>query len=496
MKTMFSYVRWSSKQQTAGDSFLRQTETARRVASEHGWRLIDLPPDGGLSAWHGANRHKGALGLFLKRVQTGEIKTPCVLLVEKLDRFSRQDIDEVLPEFINLIKNGVEVFSSIENEHYTPAILKSDPVSTVLKMLMAFYAANQFSKALSERLTRQKHGKYERAMNGELVNLGECIPFCFDYSPDGYRLNDRAETVRRIFKEYIGGKSMLGITRSLNADKIPTFRKGRGWGHSTVSKVLKDRHYIGEWRGVKYLPPVVSDETFNTVQRLLRQNKTRKGQRPSVANILRGLIYCKHCGDYMTQQTLKGTFRYFRCTGLGRGVCSHHRMIRAGELEKDLLFTVLELNVHKLSGNGDAETAVKISELETAQVAVERQIKKLVAVSDSVELDELTAKLTALKKEKNGLQEAIADLQLKMSGTAGIKKALVDLQSIVGRTVRVQDLQLDRLVDLQAALEDPETRQKLQNVMPSLIGKLTVDTDDGSYTVYNHSGEVVQTSHI
>lgn len=135
----FSYVRWSSAKQTDGDSFLRQTETARRVCREKGWNLVDLGSDAGVSAFKGKNlSHKGILGQFIKRVESGLIQTPCVLILEKLDRFSRNDVDEVLPVFLNLLKSGVEVYSALDNDHYTHAKIKDDPMVNILKLVMGF----------------------------------------------------------------------------------------------------------------------------------------------------------------------------------------------------------------------------------------------------------------------------------------------------------------------------------------------------------------------
>lgn len=50
---------------------------------------------------------------------------------------------------------------------------------------------------------------------------------------------DEAETVRRIFREYLDGKGTTAIANGLNADGIPT-RFGNGWPKSAVSKVLRN----------------------------------------------------------------------------------------------------------------------------------------------------------------------------------------------------------------------------------------------------------------
>ena len=59
---------------------------------------------------------------------------------------------------------------------------------------------------------------------------------------------DEADIVKRIFKEFIAGKSIRKIAIDLNKDRVPTSKcyKG-GWNTSTVSRILKKEKYIGIW---------------------------------------------------------------------------------------------------------------------------------------------------------------------------------------------------------------------------------------------------------
>ena len=59
---------------------------------------------------------------------------------------------------------------------------------------------------------------------------------------------EEADIVRRIYKEFIEGKSLNKIVRQLNLDKVPT-KKGfsGGWNISSVSTILKSERYIGRW---------------------------------------------------------------------------------------------------------------------------------------------------------------------------------------------------------------------------------------------------------
>ena len=101
VKLAFSYRRFSSTQQRDGSSLERQLEMAVDVCSSMGWELVDLPPDAGLSAFKGLNKIKGALGTFLRKVKAGEIPKGSVLIIENMDRFSRNEVDLVIPDFLS-----------------------------------------------------------------------------------------------------------------------------------------------------------------------------------------------------------------------------------------------------------------------------------------------------------------------------------------------------------------------------------------------------------
>jgi DNA invertase Pin-like site-specific DNA recombinase len=90
MLTAYSYIRWSSDIQSKGDSLRRQLEMTRLICREHGWHLDEsLAHDNGISAFNGSNLQNGSLGHFLKAVEAKYINTPCVLVVEALDRLTR-----------------------------------------------------------------------------------------------------------------------------------------------------------------------------------------------------------------------------------------------------------------------------------------------------------------------------------------------------------------------------------------------------------------------
>jgi hypothetical protein len=88
----YSYIRFSTPEQAKGHSLQRQTEAARAWAVANDVTLDDELTfrDRGVSGFTGANLETGALGVFLERVRDGTISRGSWLLVENLDRISRQ----------------------------------------------------------------------------------------------------------------------------------------------------------------------------------------------------------------------------------------------------------------------------------------------------------------------------------------------------------------------------------------------------------------------
>jgi DNA invertase Pin-like site-specific DNA recombinase len=105
----YPYSRFSAKHQRHGDSIRRQDDWQQSVCRQRGWTLDDTLRflDAGVSAHHGKNSDVGDLARFLDLVQRGRITPGSVLLVEVLDRLSREQIDEAYDLFRRILKAGV-----------------------------------------------------------------------------------------------------------------------------------------------------------------------------------------------------------------------------------------------------------------------------------------------------------------------------------------------------------------------------------------------------
>src|ERR1039457_7172226 len=100
-KPAYSYQRFSSIKQKKGDSTTRQTGAAELFAKQFNLELRQTFSDDGVSGFKGKNfSNESALSAFLKLVDSGEIEKGSCLIVENMDRLSRQSILPCLSKFI------------------------------------------------------------------------------------------------------------------------------------------------------------------------------------------------------------------------------------------------------------------------------------------------------------------------------------------------------------------------------------------------------------
>lgn len=94
------------------------------------------------------------------------------------------------------------------------------------------------------------------------------IPFGYCMVNGKYALNAaEAEAVRKIFEDYIGGKSLKTIAAEM---QIPYNMSKAVWNKNMVCRVLENRKYIGE----NSYPQIVSAEDFKQAARAKSERNT------------------------------------------------------------------------------------------------------------------------------------------------------------------------------------------------------------------------------
>ena len=104
----YSYIRFSTPEQAVGHSLERQMEAARSFATRRGLELDEALTfrDLGVPAFRGRNAKRGALADFLTAVREGRVAKGAYLLVESLDRVSRQNAWDAADTMRAITKEG------------------------------------------------------------------------------------------------------------------------------------------------------------------------------------------------------------------------------------------------------------------------------------------------------------------------------------------------------------------------------------------------------
>ena len=202
-----SYVRFSTPGQIDGDSIRRQTEATEAYCKKHGLTLTDAYrlQDKGKSAFKGVHRNPtGALGILEKQVADGKIPKGTVLIVENLDRLSREDITTAQLLLLNLIKNGIEIVALTDNERrYSLASVNANPFELMVS-IMVLSRAHEESKIKSYRATQSWVQRNKLAAEGKHINMR--LPAWLESRDGRYvTIPEKVKIIKRMFSLYLSG---------------------------------------------------------------------------------------------------------------------------------------------------------------------------------------------------------------------------------------------------------------------------------------------------
>ncbi len=189
---------------------------------------------------------------------------------------------------------------------------------------------------------------------------------------------EEATIVKRIYQEFISGKSIHRIAIGLNEDKIATKRGWKnGWNTSTLSRILKNERYAGNWtwrmsktvrdpltgKKKKYLRPVKEHLPFfredliiidkSTWDKAQERWKDLAGSWPvskkrnsfykqksyvhtSPTHLFSGLMRCSLCGGVIALISGKSC-GYYGCLNGKRKICKNTLLVSRKKVEEIIL---------------------------------------------------------------------------------------------------------------------------------------------------------------
>lgn len=325
MQTAYSYLRFSTPGQASAEKLRTQLEQAREYAKVNGLILDEdfSFQDLGMSAYRGANSRVGRLGDFLLAAQHGLVKRGSYLLVESLDRISRDSARRAFRTLGNICDEGITVVTLIDEQIYTAEILDRDPAALIVSIVI-FMRANDESTTKSKRIKSALRRKMQKIRCGEKVRLFGSIPSWLTLENDLFVVEkEKAKSVRMIFHLAELGIGTTAIAKALNLNKMPTLGSSTYWGKSRVNLLLNNIAVTGTlitstyeiidgkkvpltfrpFRG--YYPRLISQKTWNKAQFYVAARKKKfkadnNGARfRKVRNIFAYTSKCPLCGNAM-----------------------------------------------------------------------------------------------------------------------------------------------------------------------------------------------------
>jgi len=503
----------STQRQLRGDSLRRQLERSRAYADEHSLLLDDSLQDLGVSAWKGKNFKHGALGRFLAMVESGEIPKGSYLLIESLDRLSREAVPDALTLFMAIINAGVVIVTLGRDgqQVYSRDILNGDWTKLIIG-LAVMSRGHEESRTKSERIGAANKRKREKARAGEGHVTGLTPAWIDARRIDGNRyaftLNEHAQTVRTIYDMASRGLGSTVIARHLNANGVPTFGTENGWYQSIIKLILKRADVIGTFQPHRmqdgkrvpdgdaiegYFPSAIDKDLFLRVQamRALVGKPGRRGK--TFANLLSGIGHCAHCHGPMTMKVshLKdGPARYLVCA-------NHVRGHRCDEGRKNFRYEPIETTILDHVRELDLADALQSARFDATMAEMDETIADL-----TLQLEELRRKERRLAEViENGNNEIESVVQLLKARQKERQTVEVELQHcqqerqrLTARTAAIEATgsRIAELRGIWQTTDDDEARftarAEAYAAIRELVSEITFDSTDNAVTLIVGNG--------
>ena len=450
-----AYCRVSSDSADQLHSFSAQVRYYTRLIGDNEcMELVDIYADEGISGTKTKNRDDFCR--LINDCKNGKIDR---VLTKSVSRFARNTVDSVM--YARLLKeNGVSIL--FEKENIDTAYMSNE-------VLLAVSGAQAEEESIS--ISKNMIWSINRRMkNGT---------YLASHTPYGYRIENgeyvivenEAEVVKQIFKNYLSGVAKKTIADMLNSMNVPN-REGTPWQRSTVEYILGNERYTGNavfqktytdaaepfknkpnnGKVPKYFvedtnPPIISKKEYEAAVRLTEERKNRKPYKKTDDRTLNGRIRCSCGGTFGRKKVSRKAYWSCNIHESDSGKCNSRRVPeddiyeayitavnKLREYRCEILLPAIQQTESLYLRAGNSTLKIKeidreIAELSDKNILITRLHSKGIIRSFeySEQISAVNSKITALRKERTKLFEE-RDENGTLSGLKTLNNRLTDLK--------------------------------------------------------------------
>ena len=264
--------------------------------------------------------------------------------------------------------------------------------------------------------------------------------------PYGYKkqnkrliINDEtAPIIRRIFEEYLDGKSAYRIAKDFSDANVGL----RHWNSTFIDKILSNRIYIGEYEARKYsktqkaviikgfAPPIIDKEIW--IQSEKQREKNSHSHYIKYDYMFRQKLVCKHCGSLLNNVSATGrngnTQLYYKCSNKK---CSKQKNINEKKIEKEVLYVLDDIfNFYCLLDNTFITTNIvnynnKIVDLKNQieSINTKEEHAKNILLEGIIKSEELRNILDKLSVDKQILEDELENIRYLSNNLLTVENA-------------------------------------------------------------------------
>ena len=424
-------------------------------------------------------RHDRRAGAFIGDVEANRVSKGSVLLVESLDRLTRQQIGDALELFLKLLRLGITIITRTPEQVLDRASINDVP--TLFTVIIVFVRANEESELKSKRIGDGWLDLREKVRRGERkIATRHTVPWVRVADGQFEVVDDLADIVRRIFQMALDGMGARTICTTLNHEQVkPIGGKAKYWHEPYIALLLRNRAVIGEYQPKRYrkvwgdaiknyYPVIIGKKTFDAVAAVLAGRRRSPGKTGKyVTNLFPHLLWDDlGNANYVLKRDNNHTLTIRNAAAVAGAGDGAYNSFNYSALEAALLATLPKIEPADLLPTDNSNLPQKITAAEKRLAGLDKKITTISRrITHEEETDALMNIVVDLDKQRKSAKNELQALQSQQTQPT-LLESVKDIQSITWLLRR-------RLKG--TALR--ETRMKLRLVIGRLVERIGITVE-------------------